>query len=261
MQTVVSADGTRIAYDRLGEGPPVVLMGGALNDRQTTAPIAELLAPRFTVFNYDRRRRGGSGDTPPYAIDREIEDLAAMIAEAGGSAFLFANCTGGMLALEAAARGVGVTRLALYEPPYIVDDGQPRMDEAYRTRLAELIAEGRNGEAVEHFMINAVGIPPELAAKRRMLPIWPALEALAPSLVYDAVIAGDNSLPPLPRLADVTVPTLVIDGGASPDWQRNSVKALVDALPDARQRSAPGQNHRLVAEAVAPLLEEFLAAR
>lgn len=260
MEKVVSRDGTVIAYDRLGEGPPVVLMGGALNDRQTTAPLATILAEHFTVLNYDRRGRGASGDTAPYAVDREIEDLAAVIGDAGGSAALFANCTGGMLALEAAARGVGITRMALYEPPYIVDDGHKPLDEEYRRRLSAFLAEGRPSEAVEYFMVTAVGIPPEIAARRTALPIWPSIVALAPTLPYDAEVAGDNSLP-VDRISQVGVPTLVIEGGDSPPWQRNAAVALVNALRDGQHVSLDGHNHKLVAEAVAPPLIEFFAAR
>ncbi|MDL4820250.1 alpha/beta fold hydrolase [Actinomadura opuntiae] len=259
MRTVTSKDGTEIAYDRLGDGPPVVLMGGALNDRATCAPIAELLAPRFTTFNYDRRGRGASGDTPPYSVDREVEDLRCMLDEAGGEAFLFANCTGGMLALEAVARGLPVTRLALYEPPYIVDDSHPRLDDAYVRDLDAMITEGRHGDAVEHFLVKAVGFPPEAVAHFRTIPAWPELEALAPSLPYEAAIAGDNSLP-AERVAAVTIPTLVMDGTQSPPFQRTAMRELAGLLPDVTYRSLEGQNHRLVPELVAPLLEEFFSA-
>ncbi|MFD0900312.1 alpha/beta fold hydrolase [Actinomadura sediminis] len=258
MNTVVSKDGTEIAYDRLGEGPPVVLMGGALNDRATCAPIAELLRHRFTTFNYDRRGRGASGDTEPYSVEREIEDLQCVLEEAGGSACLFANCTGGMLALEAVSRGLPVTRLALYEPPYIVDDSHPRLDDAYVERLDALLAEGRRGDAVEHFLVRAVGFPAEVMGHIRQSPAWAGLEALAPSLPHEAAIAGDNSLP-RERVSAVTVPTLVIDGTESPPFQRTAMAELAGILPDADYRSLEGQNHKLDPALVAPLLEEFFA--
>jgi pimeloyl-ACP methyl ester carboxylesterase len=258
MEKVVSRDGTVIAFDRSGSGSPVILMGGALNDRQTTTPLAALLAPRHTVLNYDRRGRGSSGDTAPYSVEREIEDLAAVVEAAGGSAALFANCTGGMLALRAVAAGVNITRLALYEPPYIVDDSHKPLDDEYRAILNGFLAEGRNSEAVEHFMLVAVGIPPEIAARRQTLPIWPSIEALAPTLSYDAEVAGDNSLP-TEILGDVAVPTLVMFGGDSPPYQGNSVAELTRLLPDARSHVLEGHNHKLVADAVAPPMLDFFA--
>lgn len=254
---VVSADGTTIGFERSGDGPPVILMGGALNDRFTTAELAEQLAPRFTVLNYDRRGRGLSSDTAPYSIAREIEDLDAVISAAGGSAAVFANCTGGMLALEAVGQGLAISKLAMYEPPYIVDDLQPRLGPEYRQRLDELLADGKPGDAVVHFMTKAVGLPAEFAAKRRSSSFWPSIEVLAPTLPYDAVIVGDSSLP-TDLIARITIPTLVLDGGSSPAWQRNSAKAFAEALPNARYCTLEGQNHKLVAEAVLPVLTEFL---
>jgi pimeloyl-ACP methyl ester carboxylesterase len=257
VETTSSRDGTTIAFDRSGDGPPIILMGGALNDRQTTAPLAELLATRFTILNYDRRGRGGSTDTAPYAPLREIEDLDAVITAAGGSAYLFANCTGGFVAIAAAAQGLAITKLALYEPPYIADKRiVSSHDDSYRARLAQLLADGRRGDALEHFMINAAGIPPELAVKRRTLPIWPTLEALAPTLLYDAIVASDQNVP-TDQLARITVPVLVMDGTNSSDVQRNAGRAIADTLTDARHVSLPGHSHKLVAEAVAPSLLEF----
>jgi pimeloyl-ACP methyl ester carboxylesterase len=258
MDTVISRDGTAIAFERSGEGPPAIMMGGALNDRRTTEPLAELLAPRFTIFNYDRRGRGDSGDTAPYAMEREIEDLDAVITAAGGSAYLFANCTGGMLAVQAVSRGLPITRLAMYEPPYMADrEPSSTANADYRARLGQLLAEGRRGDAVEYFMVHAAGIPPEIAASRRTLQVWPMIEALAPTLPYDAIILGNQSLPK-DRLARITIPALVISGGASPEAQCDAGRALAEALPDGRHQTLDGHNHKLVAQAVAPLLTEFL---
>ncbi|OLT19131.1 hypothetical protein BJF79_02670 [Actinomadura sp. CNU-125] len=259
MQNLVSKDGTVLAYDRQGEGPPLIVMGGALNDRQITAPVAEALARRFTVYNYDRRGRGASGITLPYRIDDEVDDLDALIAEAGGSAMLFANCTGGMLALEAVARGSAVTKLALYEPPYIVGENPLRLNEEFRTELADHLDNDRPGDAVAHFLTRTVGLPPEVLVKFQQSPMWGALIGMAPSLRYDVEIARDNSIPVQDLLDRIALPTLAVRGLASPQWQVDSVKVLADALPNARCHSLEGQNHNLDAEVVGPLLEEFFA--
>jgi pimeloyl-ACP methyl ester carboxylesterase len=257
MEKVTSKDGTTIAFDRLGEGPPLIMMGGALNDRQLASPLASLLASRFTVFNYDRRGRTDSTDTQPYSISKEIDDLRAVLDEAGGSAMLFANCTGGMLALEAAAQGLPITKLALYEPPFIIGDNPPRLDDEFRKATGDLLEAGRPGDVVTQFLERIVGFPPDVVVRVQQMPIWPLLEKLAFSLPYDLILAGDNSLPAA-RLPLVTMPTLVMDGGRSPQWQRDSVQALVDALPNATRRSIADQNHTFEPELTAPVIEEFL---
>ncbi len=259
METVISKDGTALAFDRLGAGAALIMMGGGLNDRQQAAELASLLAPHFTVFNYDRRGRSDSGDTQPYAVSKEIDDLNAVIGVAGGSAMLFANCTGGMLALEAVAQGVPITRLALYEPPYIVGDAHARLDQEFRTNITHLLDSGRPGDAVTHFLERGIGLPSEVLDRVQKMPMWPLLESLATTLPYDLAIAGDNSMP-IERLPLVTVPTLVIDGGRSPQWQRDSVQALVDALPNATRHSIEGLTHTIVPESVAPVVQGFLAA-
>src|SRR5918996_4610574 len=194
MDTVTSSDGTRIAFDRLGDGPPIVLVCGQSTDRSSNAPLAALLAEHFAVFNYDRRGRGDSGDTLPYAVEREIEDIGALIGEAGGSASVFGVSSGAALALEAAAAGLAIDKLALWEPPYIVE-GRPRPPADTARIYTELVAAGRRGEAVEYFMANVVGLPPEFVAEAKKAPWWPAQEALAHTLAYDATIMGDYSLP------------------------------------------------------------------
>ncbi len=259
--TVRSSDGTSIAFDRSGEGPPVILVGGALQYRVTdprTARLAALLAPRFTVYHYDRRGRGDSGDTPPYAVEREVDDLDALIVDAGGSAFVFGMSSGAALALEAAARGLAIRKLALYEPPFMVGDGGPRPPADHATQLADLVSAGRRGDAVAYFMTRLVGLPAEAVAPLRNAPMWPGLEAIAHTLVYDAAVMGDYSLPTA-RLASVTVPTLVIAGAESDERLRRAAKAVADALPDARRRTLAGQTHDYAAEALAPVLDEFFA--
>jgi pimeloyl-ACP methyl ester carboxylesterase len=262
MNKVTSSDGTAIAFDRSGTGPAVILVGGALSDLSAAAPLVPLLAPRFTVFAYDRRGRGASGDTAPYAVEREVEDIGALVDEAGGSAFLFGHSSGAVLALEAAARGLSVTKLALYEPPFIVDDSRPPLPDDYVARLSELVAAGRRGEAVEYFMTTAVGVPADVVAQMRHDPMWQATERLAHTLAYDFAIMGDTmSGNPLPteRWASATLPTLVMDGGKSPPYQRHAVQALVDALPDARRRTLDGQDHGAAPAVLAPVLAEFFA--
>jgi pimeloyl-ACP methyl ester carboxylesterase len=257
MDTVTSKDGTTIAFDRLGDGPPVILVCGGSVDRMSNAGVAAILASDFTVFNYDRRGRGDSGDTPPYAIEREVEDIDAVITAAGGSACLYGSSSGAGLALEAAASGLPVTKLALWEPPYIMDEARrPPADQV--ERYNEMIAEGRRGDAVEYFMSKVVGMPPEFVDQARSQPWWAATEALAHTLAYDATIMSDYSLP-LERAASVKVPTIVIAGGASFPFMRETAQALAEALPDGQTRTLEGQDHNVAPEAIALVLKEFFA--
>jgi pimeloyl-ACP methyl ester carboxylesterase len=258
MNSVTSKDGTTIAFDRLGDGPPVILVCGGSVDRMSNAPLAALLAPHFTVFNYDRRGRGDSGDTAPYAVEREVEDIDALITVAGGSACLYGSSSGAALALEAAASGLPIIKLALWEPPFIVGD-RPRPPADTAKTYTELVSAGRRGDAVEYFMAKVVGLPPEFVAYARAQPFWAAQEALAHTLAYDATIMGDYSLP-TERVASVTIPTLVIDGGASFEWMGETAQAIVDLLPNGQRRTLEGQTHDVAAEAIAPVLEEFFAA-
>lgn len=257
---VTSKDGTTIAFDRTGEGPPLILVGGALNDRGSGAALAALLAPSFTVFTYDRRGRGDSGDTQAYAVDREIEDVEALVAEAGGSAFLMGHSSGAALVLETAARVAGVDKIALYEPPYNVDDTREPIPADYVEHLDELIAQDRRGDAVEYFMVAGVGLPAEAAAQMRDAPFWPSLEAVAHTISYDGRVMGydrpDRSLP-VDRWTAITAPALVMDGDASPEWARNAVQAVTDALPNARRRTLAGQTHEVDPVVLAPVLVEY----
>lgn len=265
MNTVTSNDGTTIAFDRMGSGPAVILVGGAFQHRAIdprTAELAGLLAERFTVVHYDRRGRGDSGDTLPYAVEREIEDLDALIQEMGGTAYVFGMSSGGVLALAAAAHGLPITKLALYEPPFIVDDTRPSVPADYFPRLQELISTGRRGDAVEYFLTNAVEVPVEVVDQMRHAPVWPMFEAVAHTLVYDAAVMGDTmSGKPLSadRWSAVTVPTLVLDGGASPGWARAAAAALAEVLPDARRETLQGQTHEVAPEVLAPALSRFFA--
>ena len=257
MDTVTSSDGTTIAFDRLGDGPPVILVCGASTDRRANEPLAEFLAEHFTVFNYDRRGRGDSGETPPYAVEREVEDLDALINEAGGSAFVYGTSSGGALALEAAASGLNITKLALWEPPFSLDESRRPPTDTART-YTELVAEGRRGDAVEFFMSKVVSLPPEFVAYARTQPFWQAQEALAHTLAYDATIMGDYSLP-TERAAAVTAPTLVLAGGVSFPFMRETAQALAEVIPDGQHCILEGQEHNVDPGVLAPVLEEFFA--
>jgi pimeloyl-ACP methyl ester carboxylesterase len=255
MEMVTSSDGTTIAFDRLGDGPPVILVCGASTDRSANARLAALLARHFTVFNYDRRGRGDSGDTAPYAVEREVDDLDAVIAAAGGSAFVYGTSSGAALALEGAASVLAIRKLASWEPPFFLDESRrPPADQV--ERYNEMISEGRRGDVVEYFMTQVVGLSPGFAAHARTRPFWQAQEALAHTLAYDATVMGDYSLP-TERAAAVTAPTLVMAGGESPPFMRESARALADTLPDGQYRTLEGQEHNVAAEVLAPVLEEY----
>ena len=263
MNTVTSKDGTKIAFEKSGEGPPLVIVGGALSDRRGAATHADLLGSNFTVSTYDRRGRGDSGDTPPYAVEREVEDLEALVEEAGGTAFALGHSSGAVLALEAATATPGITKLVLYEPPFIVDDSRPPLPDDYVQHLDELVADGHRDQAVEYFMTVGVGVPAEAIASMKDSPFWPSLEAIAHTLSYDGRIMGDNMAgKPLPsdRWSTVTSPALVIDGGASPPSLRNAVEALVDVLPNARRQTLEGQTHDVDPTVLTPVLVEFLTS-
>jgi pimeloyl-ACP methyl ester carboxylesterase len=257
METITSKDGTTIAFDRLGSGPPVVLVCGGSVDRTADAAIAQELASDFAVFNYDRRGRGDSGDTLPYAIDREVEDIEAVIGVAGGSAFLWGSSSGAVLALIA-AESVPVTKLALWEPPF-VPEGVPGPPEDQVSQYETMIAEGRRGDAVEYFMTKVIGMPAEVVAGARTQPWWGATEALAHTLAYDARIMGDYSIPN-DLAASVKVPTMVIAGGADFPWMRQTAESLAAALPDGQVRILDGQGHDVDPGVLAPVLSEFFNA-
>jgi pimeloyl-ACP methyl ester carboxylesterase len=242
MPQVTSADGATIAYDRSGSGPAVILVGGAFGDRNepTVAGLAQALAPAFTVFNYDRRGRGDSGDTSPYAVQRELDDLGALIKEAGGQAMVFGGSSGGALALEAAAAGAAITRLAVFEPPYVTDPSRPPLPS--EQELTGLVQAGRRDQAVEAFMTRGADIPAEMVAGMKSSPYWPAMEAVAHTLAYEAAIIGPGPVP-VDRLAAVTVPTLVLVGSDSPDRMQTAARAVADALPAAQLQTLRGQAH------------------
>jgi pimeloyl-ACP methyl ester carboxylesterase len=277
MKTVISKDGTRIAYDVAGSGSAVVLVTGALGTRQEmTTGMAGLLSPHFTVYDYNRRGRGDSGDTQPYTVQREIEDIEALIDAAGGTAYLYGMSSGAVLAMEAAnALGSKVTRLAMYEPPLIIDDSRPPVPADYVEQLNAAIAAGDRGGAVEIFMTKAIGIPDEFVqhmrggsftaeGQRAQPPQWMAMEAVAHTLAYDGTIMQGLMLgKPLPkgRWAKVSAQTVVIVGGNSEPFFHDGAKALAADLPNAQYRVLEGQDHAVDAAALAPMLDEFFGGK
>ncbi len=262
MNTVTSKDGSKIAYDTIGHGPAVILVAGALCSRSfwSGPELAKLLAPRFTVYNYDRRGRGDSGDTKPYAVEREVEDIKALIDEAGGAAYLYGHSSGAALALEAALRlGNKVRKLAMYEAPYNEDAEAQQAWKQYIKQLTKLLAADRRGDAVALFM-KYVGTPDEQIEGMRHAPNWPMFEALAPTLAYDhtAILGGDASVP-TERAASVTVPTLVMNGGASYPFMHDTARALSQAMPHAEFRTLERQRHDVDLDVLAPVLMEFFS--
>lgn len=245
-----------IAFDRLGHGPPVILVVGAFNTRETGASLAEALAGQHTVITYDRRGRGDSGDSAPYAVEREIEDLDGLIQQVGGKAAVFGFSSGAALALAAAAHGLAITRLALFDTP--LRAGGPANAVDHAAALDALVRAGRRGDAVEYFQGRMVGIPEPVIAQMRTAPFRPALEAMAHTLVYEATILGDGRLPA--DLRAVRAPTLAIAAGKGPPFMRETAAALARALPDGRALVLEHATHDLVPEVLAPPLLEFFAA-
>jgi pimeloyl-ACP methyl ester carboxylesterase len=259
MKTVQSADSTTIAFDQEGAGPALILVNGALGYQALgyMEPLAARLSPHFTIFTYDRRGRGESTDTQPFAVEREIEDIEALINEAGGEAFLYGISSGAALALEATIKlGHKVKKLALYEAPYDSEAARQQAFRTYRKQLAEVLTEGRRGDALGLFML-FVGMPPEHLPGARQQPMWPMWEAVAHTLAYDAAALGDDGSVPTEKAARVTVPTLVMDGSASFPFMHSTATALAHAIPQAHHRTLEGQMHEVAAEALAPVLVEF----
>ncbi len=268
MSTVISADGTTIAYDRAGNGSPVILVNGALGDRKLDRRfkqmigLSELLSPSYTVINYDRRGRGDSNEAGPFAVEREIDDIAALIAAVGGRAALFGFSSGGALALRAAGAGIGVGRVAVYEAPFMVDRAEKHPPADYGQRLDDLIAAGNNSGAVRHFMRNAMGMPAPVVTMMRLMPMWRDMAANAHTLRYDWAALGEHNMQGDPLSPDewssVRVPALVVYGAKSPANLKKGAHALADVLPDARLRSLEGVGHNLKVKLLAPVLAEFL---
>ena len=260
MSVITSPDGTTIAYDHAGSGPALILVDGAMCYRAAgpMRPLAALLRDSFTVYTYDRRGRGDSSDTAPYAVAREVEDLRALIAQAGGEAYVYAISSGAALALATAAAGPGIAKLALYEPPFMAEAGDGAGIKEYTERLHELLDAGRRGDAVALFM-TTVGIPAQAVAGMRTQPGWATVETIAPTLAYDDEVLGDGTVP-RDLAATIAVPALVLGGGASPQSLQRAAKATADALPTAGHRVLDGQTHDVAPDALAPVLVEFFGS-
>ncbi|MBF6595255.1 MAG: alpha/beta hydrolase [Thermaceae bacterium] len=258
MGKVTSRDSTTIAFDKTGSGAAIVLVCGGSVDHTSTAPLAVLLSEHFTVYNLHRRGRGESGDTQPYAVEREIEDIEAVIDVAGGAVYLYGSSSGAVLALEAArALPTKVSRLAMWEPPYILDPARRPPADTARV-YHELVLAGRRGDAAEYFMAKVVGMPSEFVAHAKSQPWWLKQEALAHTLEYDATVMGDYSLP-AERMASVQTPTVVMDGGASFPFMHETAAALEKVLPKGHRRTLEGQTHDANAAILASVLREFFA--
>src|SRR5947207_3743790 len=264
MQTVTSKDGTKIAFDKVGSGPAVILVNGAIAYRAfdpNMAQLAELLGKHFTVYNYDRRGRGDSGDTQPFAKEREIEDLQALVEDAGGKAMIFGISSGSVVSLDAAAVIPGMTKVVVYEPALIVDDSRQPVPADYTEHLTALAAEGKRDEAVEYFLTQAVGIPAEyIGGMKQDQATWSGMTGVAHTIAYDAACVGTVMQgKPLPtdRWVKVTLPVLVADGGASEAWVHHAADALAKVLPHASHQALAGQTHMVDPKVLAPVIIEF----
>jgi pimeloyl-ACP methyl ester carboxylesterase len=264
MKSIISKDGTTISYDEEGVGYPLILVDGALNTRMSGSKteLVDLLARHFAVYTYDRRGRGDSSDTEPYAVEREIDDIEALINEGGGSAFLYGHSSGGCLALEAAETlGPKVTKIAVYEVPYNDDPAAQRAWAAYIQQLGEALATDRRGDAVALFM-HYVGVPKEHIAGMRQAPFWSGLEAIAPTLAYDHTeIMGTTGAVPRQELAAVPAPVLAMCGSSSPAFMCETARTVSQVVPHGLLRVLDGQDHDVQAAVLAPALVEFFGAQ
>lgn len=256
MLHTTSSDGTSLAYDEIGSGPALVLIGGGPTTRAANAELSELLASSHTVYNYDRRGHGDSDDAESFTVDQEFEDVQAMLGVAGGQAAVFGSSGGAVIALQAALRGLAITRLALWEPAYVVEGTRPPVPADYAARLAELIASGRRSDAGEMFFADAVGLPQQFIDAMVASPFWPTIEAAAHTLVYDAQLMGDFAVP-VQQLRALEIPTLVVDG-ATTSWLSASADAVAAAIPHATRETLVGQQHNVEAVALAPIVAGFL---
>ncbi|MFI5085709.1 MAG: alpha/beta fold hydrolase [Actinomycetales bacterium] len=252
IETVRSVDGTTLVFERSGTGPPLVVVGGALNNRQSPGALVPLLAGDFTVVTYDRRGRGGSTDTPPYGVDREVEDLAALVDAVGGTALAYGHSSGAILVLEAAAAGIPLTKLAVYEPPYLTEQRDGPW-EVFADKVRALADEGHRDQAVEAFIRHTGSdFDPDMPQS----PWWPALTAMANTLPNDLTIARDGAVP-AERLSTIGAPVLAVYGGLSAGWAEASTAAVAMAVRNGRQSLLEGQSHGVAPDAMAPLLLEF----
>lgn len=258
MNTVISNDGTIIAYEKIGNGKPLILIDGALCYRSfgPMPKLAPLLAEHFTVYYYDRRGRGDSTDVPPYSAEKEVEDIAALVHVAGGSAYLAGLSSGAALALRAAEAGLNVPKIALYEPPFVYEPGSEKTRIDHTGALNALLSSDRRGAAVKYFMVTMVGAPAIFGFIMQLMPMFKKLKAIAHTLPYDSEVMGNFTVPS-ERLARITNTVLIAGGGKSPDTLKNAVRGVAAALPNAELRWLEGQTHNVSAAVLAPVLTEF----
>jgi pimeloyl-ACP methyl ester carboxylesterase len=259
---VMSRDGTRIAYDTWGRGPALILVTGALADRSGNAELAQLLAGQFKVYSYDRRGRGDSTDTKPYSVKREIEDIEALVDNAGGSAYVYGKSSGASLALQAAAAlGDKIKKLAVYETPYSDAEGAAKEWKEFTAKLNGLLTADRRADATTQFL-KFSGAPDEVLAKMKTSPAWPEMVAMAPTLAYDVAVLGDDRSVPVGLAAKVKATTLVLDGGASLGplpFMRPTADKLARTIPVARRQVVEGQSHDVSPKILAPILLKFFS--
>jgi pimeloyl-ACP methyl ester carboxylesterase len=261
VEKVISKDGTPIAFDRVGQGPALILVDGAMCYRGfgPMPAMAKRLASQFTVFHYDRRGRGDSGNHPDYSVSREIDDLDAVIQKAGGSAFVLGVSSGGALALEAAARLRGISKVAIYEAPFIVDNTHPPLPPTFVSETRALVAADKRGDAVKKFM-RLVGVPAIGVLAMSVMPLWKKMKAIAHTLANDLTIVEPYQQGrPLSRAqwAGATMPALVMAGGKSPAYMQNGMRHLADVLPNAQHLTLPGQTHMVKDAVLAPEIVKF----
>ena len=255
METVTSADGTSIAYERSGSGPALVVSTGAFCDRLSSTPLAEHLRDRYTVYRFDRRGRGDSGDTPPWSVAREVEDVAAVVAATGETPLVYGHSSGAALTLEAAAAGVPMRRLAVYEPPYVPGEGTTRET---ADRMASLCASGQPEEAALLFLGNT-GMGDDQLAQMQAAPFWSRMVGMAPQLAYDVRLGNGGSVP-VDRLAGIGCPVLALAGAMSPPWATDGAAAIAAAAPVGRLEIVEGQHHGVDQAVAAEFLDAFFSA-
>lgn len=261
-ETISSADGTRIAFETTGKGAPLILVGGAFCDRSARAsgtPLAALLSHGFTVFSYDRRARGDSGNTLPYAMDREIDDLAALLAHAGGDAYVFGNSSGALLAWMGALRGLSIRKLAMFEPPVVVDRAALDAVESTAKDIDLAVDAHRLGDAAELFLTKIVRMPPPIVTQMRGAPMWGSLEKLAHTLSWDVRMTA-RAAARLEEAKGLGTTTLILEGDGSPPWMREPMRALAKAMPSATLRTLEGQTHNVDPDVLARALEAFFSS-
>ncbi len=257
MNVVISKDNTKIAYDKVGQGPVIIVVLGALNSRKSGANLAKLLAPHFTVINYDRRGRGDSTDTAPYTPKREVEDIEALINEVGEPVYLYGHSSGAAIALQAADKmRKQIKKLAIYEAPYSLTADEIKATKDYDKQLKKLLASGNSADAVALF-IGHVGVSEKQIAAIKRMPMWKGLVGMAPTLAYDSDVLGEGHSLPTSLLEEITTPTLVMHGGRGAPAMQNAAQAISKAIPRARFLAVEGQDHGVSPKVIAPILTNF----